>query len=432
MKSTHTPTAPRAYDWSKIPNLELRGPRRICHARVEVNGREHTRSLHIEADPAGLNAPFVIEALRAFKLKLAQDSFEILKLTRSRNEHSTCLELFNAFEKACAGRDIKDETVSSAISRCRHVLRTVHGEGLDVDTARTSLFTADLAQSFESEKIAAVKSAAKAAAAAGAPWSPELLEKRIRSAGNSAKSCLQQARQIFAERVLRSVAYRALVLPDLAAFMAYRIEGTTLARYVPPPAETWRQILADLPALRTERPALWIAFQLGVNCGLRRSSARNARWDWCIEQPDGRAILDVRRAKGGNHTITIDAAVWRDLQALRSTVDYIIPGQHETPAARAAAIRANPPPPTADDAPTPALEPSRDEVIDELVAWLRARGLTQDIAEKPFHLLRKIFGDTMRSTHGLDEAQKNLGHSSSQLTHQVYSSHAGTKSVRIA
>jgi len=32
-----------------------------------------------------------------------------------------------------------------------------------------------------------------------------------------------------------------------------------------------------------------------------------------------------------------------------------------------------------------------------VVAWLRARGLTEEIADKPCHLLRKIYIDAMRN-----------------------------------
>lgn len=144
----------RPYNWSKIPNLEIRGKGKWCHARIEMNGRLYMRSLKIQADEMGENAPFVLDALRAFKVQLAQQNFAILQLTRTRNEHSTCQELFAAYEKACRGRDIKAETVATTQSRLAHILRQVHGEFFNVEAARTSIFTRDLAEKFEHTKIA--------------------------------------------------------------------------------------------------------------------------------------------------------------------------------------------------------------------------------------------------------------------------------------
>jgi len=417
----------RSFDWSTIPNLEIRGKGRWCHARVEMNGRPCMRSLHIQADEAGENAPFVKDALRAYKLQLAQDTFAILKLTRSRSEYSTCRELFDAYEKACAGRRIKHDTVTTALGRFRHVLKTVHGDHFDVDGARTSIVSRQLAQDFEAAKISAVKATAAASAAIGKPWTEETLERRLQSALNSAKSVLQQARQLFARRVIDCAPYRQLVLPDVAPFMQYRVDGgTTVSRFVAPPTEVWKQISAALPALKHASPAQWLAFQLAINCGLRRSSARNARWGWVVERVDGDPEMQIGRAKGNNSTVTIDPELWLEIKAARiDATDFILPGTFETPAARAAALKANP-----ELGVTPG-EQTRDEIVGDVVAWLRERGLSVDVARCPFHLLRKIYGDAMRKQHGLDEAQKSLGHSNRRLTDETYSDHRSTKHVRV-
>lgn len=422
-----TPTQKRAFNWARIPNLEIRGKGNWCHARIEMNGKEHHRSLKIQADEAGENAPFVLDALRAYKVQLAQNTFAILQLTRTRSENSTCAELFDAYERACAGRRIKQDTITTAISRFRHIVKTVHGEHFAVDGARTSIVTRQLAQDFEAAKLAAVNAAAAAAAAAGTPWSSEQLELRQQSALNSVKSVLQQARQLFAARLLDAAAYRPLVLPDLKPFMGYRIQGgTTISAFVPPPVEVWRRITGELPALKAASPAGWFAFQLAVNCGLRRSSARNARWQWITENADGSAQMRIARAKGNLSTVTIAPPLWAEMKAARiDAAEYIIPGRFETPGARAAALKTNP------ALVLPAGESTRDEVIAELVNWLRLQGLSVDIARCPFHLLRKVYGDAMRQAHGLDEAQKALGHSSSRLTHAVYSDHRSTKHVRV-
>lgn len=406
----------RPFDWSKVPNIEVRGLRKTISARLQIHGKEVWRSLHIEADEFGENAPFVKESMRALRLKLAQDSFAILKLTHSRNggEFSTCGELFAAYAKVCAGRDILDATVKTTVSRFRYICAKVHGEFFDVDNARTSIVNRDLAAQFEHRVIAGIKALAAHDAAINLPWSAEKLEQRLQSAKNSAKSTLQQARSLFAAAVLDSVYYREIVLPPLTEFMKYRIGGSTISPFVPPPADVWKRIVEDLPALKTQNVAQWLAFQLGVNCGLRRSSARNARWAWCVENADGSAEMRIGRAKGNNSTVTIAPMVWAEIKgewakarAAGAEPNFILPGDNEIG------------------------KGSRDEIVAEVVEWLRARGLTVEVSRCPFHLLRKMFGDHMRSTHSLDEAQKALGHSSNKLTHAVYSDHRSTKYVQV-
>lgn len=392
--------------WSEIPNLLVRGPRRVCYVRVELNGKEHVRSLHIEADPDGRNADDVREAIRAFKLQLAKDSFAILQLTRSRSEHSKLGEIFAAYRAACAGRDIKVETMERNIEYLGYIVRTARGEFTDVENARASVLSVDLLQDFQEKKIAALKETAREK-----QWSSEELEQRMKSAKNSVRSGIQQARSLFSVELLQSRHYRDLILPDLATFMAFRAEGSTVAAFVRPPAEVWQRILAAVPALKASSLAQWFAFQLGVNCGLRRGSARSARWAWCKELENGEAEMEVRRAKGGHYFIRLPADLWRELVAARTSTDYIIPCTL----------------PAGEHAPAE-LEADRDATIDGVVAWLRAHGLE---ARNPFHTLRKIFGNEIVTEHGLTEGQRALGHSKQDLTHSTYSEHRSTRAVRV-
>ncbi len=394
--------------WADVPNLKIRGPRRVCYVRVEINGEELVRSLHIEADPLGRNKADVVDAIRAFKLRAAQDTFAILKLTRSRNEHSTFAEIFAAYRAACAGRDILEKTFEQNIGWLEHIVRVAQGEFVDVKTQRTSLLTVDLLTTFQERKITAIKTKADAEG-----WSTEQLEQRMKSGKNSAKSVIQQARSLFSVELLQSRHYRDLVLPDLSKFMAFRADGSSVAPFVRPAADVWQKIVADLPALKASSLAQWFALNLGVNCGLRRGSARAARWAWCTALDSGEAEMEVRRAKGGHYIVTLQADLWAELLAARASTDYIIPATIvAAPGAELSAAE---------------LEADRDATIDAVVAWLRARGLNN---RTPFHTLRKIFGNAMVRTHGLTEGQNALGHSKQDLTHSTYSEHRSTRTVR--
>lgn len=400
--------------WAGIPNLRLRGPDRVCYVRLTINNEEHVRSLHINADPEGRNKRDVLDAIRAYKMEAAKNAHAILQLTRSRNETSTFATLFAAYRAACAERDIKAETCARNIGYLSFILRTVRGEFFAVETGRASLLTAELLETFEGERIARLKTRADAAY-----WTGEVLEHRMAATRNTIASAIRQARSLFSADLLRSRHYRALVLPVLDGFLDYRVESTSVAPFVRPPAEVWERILADLPTLKAAHPAQWIAFVLAVNCGLRRSSAAAARWAWFKELPTGDAEMEVRRAKGNRYFVRLSAAAWAELKAARTSVEYVIPST--LPPAPEGAVR------------TPAeisrlTEAANHEVIDAVVVWLRERGID---AYRPFHVLRKIFGDAVVRTHGLTEAQNALGHSKADLTHAIYSEHRSTKSVKV-
>ena len=389
----------RPFDWSSIANIIVRGKKRICVARLEIDGKQVWRTTRIEADPEGLNADDVRAWLRVFKVELVKDRSKLLALTRVRDDYSTFGEIFTAYRDACAGRDISERTVDANIKWMSLVLRTVHGEGTHVEDLRASVLVDDeLLRSFKEKRITAIK-----ARVLEEKCTPEEAEQRMRKGKNSIKSIIQQARSLFSRELMQSRSYRQLTLPELQAFMEYKTDGSTVSAFVPPSKEVWQKILADLPALKETNLAQWYAFMIAANAGLRRRSARNARWAWCTENPDGSAAMHISVSKGNNSSCTISPAVWAMMQAKKSSTDYIIPL---------------------------ASEPERDQAITGLVLWLRKHGLTDELVDKPYHQLRKIFGDAMVQAHGLTEAQNALGHSKADLTHAVYSENRSTKWVQ--
>jgi integrase len=58
-----------------------------------------------------------------------------------------------------------------------------------------------------------------------------------------------------------------------------------------------------------------------------------------------------------------------------------------------------------------------DETFNELVTWLRRQEIR---ANKPFHVLRKIYGSLIAEAHGIHAASSALRHTSIEMTSSVY------------
>jgi integrase len=372
------------------------------HARVEVHGKAHWRSLHIEADPAGRNAPLAKDALRAFKARLAQDSFAILQLTRSRSEFSTFADLFTAYRAACAGRAISLASIERAIKDLRLIVRAVHGDTFAVDAARVSLCTPQLLIDFRAARIAALK-----AEAAAAQFDTETYQRRLHSTQVTIKSTIQHARSVFAQECLQEAAYRSLMLPDLRAFMAFRSGGSTTRAFEMPDLDTLAKLHEGAALFAGTRPDLWLALCLAANFGLRRGSCRVARWDWFQERSDGSALLRVRAAKGNHSTVGVAPSTWTALKVHQAAAaaakrEYVIPGADDT---------------------------AREAVLEQVKDWLR--GIGYDDARCPLHELRGLFVNTMAQEHSLDAAQGATGHSTQKVMMDSYVARGTDKWVTV-
>jgi integrase len=58
------------------------------------------------------------------------------------------------------------------------------------------------------------------------------------------------------------------------------------------------------------------------------------------------------------------------------------------------------------------------EIFDALLAWLRAKGVQ---GQKPFHVLRKLFGSAITERHGIHVASASLRHADISTATQFYS-----------
>jgi integrase len=213
---------------------------------------------------------------------------------------------------------------------------------------------------------------------------------------------------------MQSRAYAALRLddlPGLPAALKVSLGESSTKPYEPLPDGTLEHIGREAAALKAANPALWLAFQLEINAGLRRGSVVFARWDWFFDRGagiDGERWIDlgIRVAKGRNYTVRIDPAWHDELLAVRAAggggADYILPGKTEA---------------------------ERDAVCTALVPWLRERGFAA--RRQPNHELRKLYGNAKYSLHGPSEGQRALGHSTPVLTSTVYSAARTLMALRV-
>lgn len=401
---------PRPFDWSTIPNIEVRGKRRTCVARIEVNGREVWRTTKIEADTYGRNAEDVREWMRAFRLQMVKDSDRLLALTRTRSELCTFAELIAAYRIACAGRDISPATMERNIKDLRLIVRGVHGEKFSVDAARVSLCTVDLLIDFRSNRFAALKAQALAQ-----KWDAEKYQAKLASARRTIKSTIQHARSIFAQECLQEKPYRELALPAadvLTKFMKFRSGGGTTREFEMPDASVLERLRDGAQLFKASRPDLWLALVLTANFGMRRGSAKNARWDWFRTSDAGAVAVHVRVGKGNKSRVGVTPATWAAAQLQRGAPlrdfvgppyrEYVLPGADEE---------------------------ARNAILDELLRWLRGIGF--DEARCPVHELRGLFVNKMAAEHSLDDAQGATGHSTQKVMMDSYVARGTDKAVDV-
>lgn len=231
-------------------------------------------------------------------------------------------------------------------------------------------------------------------------------QKKLESTQRTIKSTVQQARALFSREARSSKGYDSLTLPDLTDVMNMTIGSSTIVAYDPPDQEVLDKIAKALSTLKKEHPEMWLAFNLEVNGGLRRSSARAAKWEWfkIIGKNPLTVDLHVEIAKGNKSTLRFDSNLYTEMSTMKGEEGgstYILPGK--------------------DDA-------ERDLICEKLAVWLRKIGLNKRM---PNHELRKLYGDQKYIHHGAEEAQRALGHSDPKLTSTVYSSSRARKALRV-
>lgn len=352
------------------------------------------------ADKMGLSIP---------KNELA-DSFGVqamldrLGLVRKKQPLATIADVIAAFEADCPGRNIATGTGSSAYkatSALKMILREVKKieTSDEVEKLPASVLTPELLQDFQSLRTAAAVANGPAA---------------VQTARVTAASTINQARMVVAAPAMQEASMRALRLPDLEAFRAWKPAATTRKVRVPIDDITLERLRTKVDDLwlaadagDESARARWLAMALAGNLGLRRGSAVMARWSW-MRTIGGRPRLyvvatDEAEPKGNEYSVEIEGSVWMDMQALKKDQEaYIVPR---------------------------ATKEARDEIFSENATWLREISPALNV-DKPNHELRAVFLQAMDRAHGRAAAQEAAGHDKARTT-EIYTGRGGSrKSVR--
>jgi integrase len=228
-------------------------------------------------------------------------------------------------------------------------------------------------------------------------------ELKRRSRINSVNSMLRQAGGLFSKKnVLDKL---NIALPRPLPFDDVRVEPRTDTKFYGCGVDA-RELLRDaLAEFGSNRPELLKAFLLGLVLGLARKEADLLEWpsfdfaagticirptQWYrLKTPHRFAVLPVE---------TEFLVLFRGWRA-KATSEFVIESPRLPKAVSYQWYRCQ-------------------EVWDELLAWLRAKGIQ---LQKPFHTLRKLYGSEMTSRHGIFVASASMRHADISTTTQYYS-----------
>lgn len=164
----------------------------------------------------------------------------------------------------------------------------------------------------------------------------------IASAKHTVNSYIRQARSMFAREYLEL--YTDLWMPDLSGLRSVVLFKEPRTRYVPIPQRTIDAMEAEIQAMRTDRPDIYLAFYFMLWLGMRVSEVREARLEWLEEWPTGARIAIVRRSyfrpKGIDGDVPVGPNLLADIHELsgaKAALDFLIPAPH--PTARHDALR---------------------------------------------------------------------------------------------
>jgi integrase len=223
---------------------------------------------------------------------------------------------------------------------------------------------------------------------------------RIAKAGNnellrrqyttSVNSTLRQARSIFAEKVLRHLPE----VPRPHLFEGIEFEPKVDTRFFGAGVDAPTLLRRALKELEPEQLK---AFLLGIALGLRRKEADLLQWD---SFDFAACTVEVRPTE--HHSLKTEESA--ALMVLDPEIMALFQGWH--------AQRHGPFVLESEHLPRPSARYHYyrcDTTFDSLVDWLRLQGIT---GNKPFHVLRKLFGSLIVAKDGIFAASSALRHTS--------------------
>jgi integrase len=214
----------------------------------------------------------------------------------------------------------------------------------------------------------------------------------------SVNSTMRQARSLFSERkVLRHLP--PIPRPHLFEGVEFepRVDMKFYGAGIDAPT-LLRRAIAELD------PEELKAFLLGIALGLRRKEADHLGWQSFDFATGTVQVLPTEhyrlKTRESAATLKLDPefmSLFKGWHAQRRS-EYVLESNRSPRSTRYHYYRA-------------------DETFNRLVRWLRAQGISGD---KPFHVLRKIFGSLIVEKHGIFAASAAMRHTNIELTNAYY------------
>jgi integrase len=237
-------------------------------------------------------------------------------------------------------------------------------------------------------------------------WKKTALEKAgnaiaRKHAVTSVNSALRQARSLFGERKV----LKFIEIPRPHLFEGVEFEPRVDTRFFGAGIDAPTLLRRALNDLGNDRKEELKAFLLAISLGLRRKEADLLEWNsfdfgncTVTVEPTEHYALKTNESAA---TLALDAeimAIFKGFHAQRRG-PFVLESEHiPRPEARYHYYRC-------------------DATFDALVEWLCIQGVTGD---KPFHVLRKMFGSLIVEKHGVFAASSALRHTSIELTNSYY------------
>jgi integrase len=171
------------------------------------------------------------------------------------------------------------------------------------------------------------------------------------------------------------------------------------------------QLLRDAVAeLGPDRPEELKAFLLALVMGLRRREADLLQWDAFDFGAGTLAVMPstwyALKSSPSAAVLPLEPEILAMFRAWRTNAKsgFVIEGNREPKVVNYTWYRA-------------------DRVFNNLLAWLREKGVTGD---KPIHQMRKLYGSVLTEKHGIHAASSGCRHSDIRVTSQFYANRTVT------
>lgn len=215
-------------------------------------------------------------------------------------------------------------------------------------------------------------------------------------------STLRQARSLFGER---NIIKHLPEIPRPHLFEGVEFEPRVDTKFYGAGIDAPSLFRRALKDLGTDRKEELKAFLLAISLGLRRREADLLEWNsfdftnFTVQiQPTEYYALKTRESAA---TMSLDPEIMA-----------MFKGWHAQRSGRFVIESVNPPRPDI------LYQHYRcDQVFNSLVDWLRLQGVT---GNKPFHVLRKLFGSLVVEKYGVFAASSALRHTSIEITNSFY------------